>query len=168
MTTDLKRAVGAALFALLAHAGAQAHGSTAGDVSIGHPYATPSLPGARNGAAYIATLENTGKQPDRLLRVSSPVAGHAEVHTMTMDGGVMRMREIDAIPLAPGESIKMRPGQGYHFMLMDLKQPLKEGDTFPMTMEFERGGKVEVKVVVQVPKAKAKAMEGDMAEHKHH
>ena len=166
MTTDLKRAVGAALFALFAHVGAQAHGSTAGDVSIGHPYATPSLPGAKNGAAYIATLENTGKQPDRLLRVSSPVAGHGEVHTMTMDGGVMRMREVEAIPLAPGESIKMRPGQGYHFMLMDLKQPLKEGDTFPMTMEFERGGKVEVKVVVQVPKAKA--MEAAMDEHKHH
>jgi periplasmic copper chaperone A len=163
MTFDLKRAAGAALFALCATAIAHAHGATAGDVSIGHPYATPSVPGANNGAAYIATLENTGKQPDRLLRVSTPVAARTELHTMSMDDGVMRMREVDAIAVAPGTPVKMRPGQGYHIMLMGLKKPLKEGESFPMTMEFERGGKVEVKVVVQLPRPHA----GETAEHKH-
>ena len=164
MTIDLKRTACAALFALFSITIADAHGSRAGDVSIGHAYATPSLPGASNGVAYIATLENTGKQPDRLLRVSTPAAARTELHTMAVDAGdVMRMREITEIALAPGALIKMRPGQGMHIMLIGLKQPLKEGDSFPMTMEFERAGKVEVKVVVQVPKAPA----GETAEHKH-
>ena len=163
MPINLKRAAGAALFALYATTVAQAHGATAGDVSIGHPYATPSVPGSGNGVAYIATLQNTGKQADRLLRASTPVAARTELHTMSMDGGVMRMREVDGIALAPGVAVKMRPGQGYHFMLMGLKKALKEGDSFAMTMEFERGGKVEVKVIVQRPKADA----GEMAEHKH-
>ena len=142
--------------AVLCAAGvAAAHGATAGDVRVDHPFATPSLGGARNGAAYIATLENTGSRPDRLLRASAAVAARTELHTMSVDdGGVMRMREVAEIALAPGAAVKMRPGQGLHIMLMELKQPLKEGDSFPMTLEFERGGKVEVKVVVQVPKAR--------------
>jgi copper(I)-binding protein len=146
---------------------AHAHGGHAGDVEITHPFATPSVPGARNGAAYIATLENTGKQPDRLLRISTPIAARAEIHTMTQDAaGVMRMREVGEIALAPGAAIKMRPGEGgFHFMLIDLKQPLKDGDSFPMTMEFEHGGKVELKVVVQVPKARGGAMAGNMEGH---
>jgi copper(I)-binding protein len=157
------RAALLALFLLISFNAARAHGGHAGDVEITHPYATPSVPGTKNGAAYIATLENTGKQPDRLLRVSTPVAGRSEIHTMTQDAaGVMRMREVGEIALAPGAVIKMRPGGGFHFMLFDLKQPLKEGDTFPMTMEFEHGGKVELKVVVQVPKARGGAMAGNM------
>ncbi len=158
----LKRIASTAAFAALLITAAHAHGGKAGDIEITHPYATPTPPAAVNGAAYIATLENTGKQPDRLLRVSSPVAARAEIHTMSMDSaGVMRMREAGEIALAPGAAVKMRPGDGYHVMLMGLKQPLKEGDSFPMTLEFERGGKAEVKVIVQVPKA------GVMAEHKH-
>ena len=69
--------------------------------------------------------------------------------------GVMRMREIDGIALAPKASIKMRPGMGFHLMLIGLRQPLKEGATFPMTLTFERAGKAEVKVVVQTPRADA-------------
>lgn len=140
------------------------HGSQAGDIEIGHPFATPSLAGTTNGAAYIATLENTGTKADRLLRASTPVAAHVELHTMSVDaGGVMRMREIDAIELAPKASLKMRPGLGTHLMLIGLKQPLKEGATFPMTLQFERGGKAEVKVVVQTPRASAAAT--DMHRH---
>jgi len=156
----IKRAACASLIALFLIA-AHAHGGRAGDVEITHPYAVPTPSGAVNGAAYIATLEDTGKQPDRLLRVSTPIAQRAEIHTMAVDAsGVMRMREVGEIALLPGAPVKMRPGSGYHFMLMGLKQPLKEGDSFPLTMEFERGGKVEVKVVVQVPKPGA-------AEHAH-
>lgn len=143
---------------------ALAHEYRAGDVRIVHPYATPSVAGMHSGAAYVATLENTGAKPDRLLRASTPQAGRVELHNMSIDaGGVMRMREVDHISIEPGNPIKMRPGNGFHFMLMDLKQPLKEGDKFPMTLEFERGGKVEVKVVVQVPKPRP----GDSAEQKH-
>jgi copper(I)-binding protein len=161
------RATVLTFFCALSINAAYAHGGHAGDVQITHPFATPSVPGAKNGAAYIATLENTGKQPDRLLRVSTPIAARAEIHTMTQDdAGVMRMREVGEIALAPGAAIKMRPGQGgFHFMLIDLKQPLKEGDSFPMTMEFEHGGKVELKVVVQVPKGHGAAMAGNMEGH---
>ena len=163
MTIDLRHAARVALLALFASSVAQAHGGSAGDLRIGHPYATPSVPGAGNGVAYIARLENTGKQPDRLLRVSTPAAARTEMHTMGVDaGGVMRMRELPDIAIAPGAEIKMRPGQGMHLMLMGLKQPLKEGDSFPLTMEFERAGKVEVKVIVQTPKARAAD-----TEHKH-
>ena len=154
----------AACAATLFSGAALAHDFRAGEVHIGHPYATPNVPGTSIGAAYIATLENTGAQPDRLLRISTPMAARVELHDMSIDArGVMRMRMLDDIRLAPQAALKMRPGQGLHFMLIELKEPLTEGRTFPMTMEFERGGKVDVKVVVQVPRARA----GDAAAHKH-
>jgi copper(I)-binding protein len=131
-------------------AAAFAHGSTVGDIEIGHPYATPSLPGTSNGAAYFAMLENTGNAADRLLRATTPVAARVELHSMAVDAqGVMRMREIDGIALAPHAKIRMRPGNGMHLMLVGLKEPLKDGARFPMTLEFERAGKVEVTVNVQ-------------------
>jgi periplasmic copper chaperone A len=144
--------------------GALAHEYRAGDVRIGHPYATPSLAGASSGAAYIATLESTSAKPDRLLRASTPLAGSVELHTMSVGAdGVMRMRMLDAIAVVPDQPIKMRPGQGTHLMLVGLKQPLVEGERFPMTLEFERAGKVDVKVVVQIPKPRP----GDAAAHHH-
>ncbi len=162
--TWMKRAGCAAAIGLLSMA-AHAHGGRAGDVEIAHPFATPTPPGAVNGAAYVFALRNTGTQPDRLLRVATPIAQRAEIHSMSIDaGGIMRMREVTDIPLAPGASVAMRPGDGFHFMLIGVKQPLKAGDSFPMTMEFERGGRTEVKVVVQVPKPRAGEAAG---EHKH-
>lgn len=161
----MKTIANAAIAAAMALLGgfAAAHGSSAGDVQIGHPFATPSLPGTTNGAAYFATLENTGTKPDRLLRAATPVAARVELHSMSVDAqGVMRMREIDAIVVEPKASLKMRPGAGLHLMLVGLKEPLKEGATFPMTLEFERGGKVEVKVVVQTPKPRDAASAAHM------
>ena len=142
---------------------ARAHGSSAGDVEIGHPFATPSLAGSANGAAYLVSLENTGNQADKLMRASTPMAASVELHAMSVDAqGVMRMRQVDAIELAPKSTLKMRPGMGYHLMLVGLKQPLREGSTFPMTLEFQRGGKVEVKVVVQTPKPRDAPAESHM------
>ena len=133
---------------------AVAHGLQAGDIAIDHPFATPSLAGTRNGAAYFAGLENTGSVADRLVAASTPVAARVELHTMAVDArGVMRMREIDGIALAPKAKLQMHPGGPMHLMLIDLKVPLKAGSSFPMTLQFERAGKVEVKVVVEAPKA---------------
>jgi copper(I)-binding protein len=127
-----------------------AHGSTVGDIRIDHPYATPSLPGTSNGAAYFSMLENTGNSADRLLRASTPIATRVEMHTMAVDPqGVMRMREIEGIALASRAKIQMRPGMGMHLMLIGLKEPLKAGTRFPMTLEFEHAGKVDVTVVVE-------------------
>ena len=144
-------------------AAAPAHGANVGDIAIGHPFATPSLAGTTTGAAYFATLENTGTSADKLVRASTPMAARVEIHTMAVDAqGVMRMREIDGIALAPKAKLQMRPGMGMHLMLVGLKEPLKEGATFPMTLVFERAGTVEVKVVVQTPRA-----QGGGEEHMH-
>ncbi len=146
---------------LIAAASCAAHGHefSAKDIRIVHPFATPTVAGAMSGGAYL-TLENKGKDGDKLVAVSTPRAKRVELHTMSMDGGVMRMREVDAIEIKPGASIKMRPGAGFHLMLMELAQPLKDGETFPMTVTFEKSGKVDVKAYVQTPK-------GGTMEHKH-
>jgi copper(I)-binding protein len=153
MFSNLGRRFGVAI-ALSAGIAAFAQEYNAGDVRIGRPYASPSLKGVTSGAAYLSSLDNTGSQPDRLLRARAAVAGRVELHRMELDAqGVMRMRELNDLVVAPRLPIRMQPGMGLHLMLIDLKRPLKEGDSFPMTLEFERGGKVEVKVVVQSPKA---------------
>lgn len=140
-----------------------AHGANVGDIAIGHPYATPSIAGTSNGAAYLASLENKGAVADKLVRASTPVASRVELHTMAVDAqGVMRMREIDGIALAPKAKLQMKPGAGLHLMLIGLKEPLKEDASFPMTLEFERAGKVEVKVIVGQPKPAGAAASGHM------
>ncbi|HEY4957277.1 MAG TPA: copper chaperone PCu(A)C [Caldimonas sp.] len=161
LTGAARGVIALALSALAALAAA--HGSNAGDIAIGHPFATPSIAGTTTGAAYFATLENTGATADKLLRASTPVAARVEIHTMSVDAqGVMRMREIDGIALAPKTKVQMRPGMGMHLMLIGVKEPLKEGATFPMTLQFERAGTVEVKVVVQTPRARGAAEEMHM------
>ena len=91
------------------------------------------------------------------------MASRVEIHTMNVDAqGVMRMREIDGIALAPKAKVQMKPGGGLHLMLIGLKEPLKEDATFPMTLEFERAGKVEVKVIVGQPKPAGAAASGHM------
>ena len=95
-----------------------------------------------------AFMQLSSARPVRLVGVSSPVAGVAEVHEMKMDGGVMRMRAIEALELAPGQVVELKPGS-YHLMLMELKSPIKEGDTVPLSLVFEGADKkretVEVK-----------------------
>ena len=125
----------------------------AGDMRVRDPFATPTPPGARIGAAYFGALENRGTQGDRLLRVSTPAAARVELHSGDIGpDGVMRMREKESIDVPAKATLRLRPGGGDHLMLMDLEKPLVAGDRFPMTLEFERGGKVQVEVVVQVHK----------------
>ena len=114
---------------------------------IEHPFARATPPGARVAGVFL-TIENTGRQPDRLLRVSSPVAGVAELHEMKMDAGMMKMRAVQSLEVKPGESLVLKPG-GYHVMLTELKQPLKTGDSFPLTLTFDKAGTVEVSVSVE-------------------
>ena len=157
----LRTAVAAAL--CIATLGAAGHGASVGDIAIGHPYATPSIAGTSNGAAYLASIENKGAAADRLVRASTPMAARVEIHTMNLDAqGVMRMREIDGVALAPKAKVQMKPGAGLHLMLIGLREPLKEDATFPMTLEFERAGKVEVKVIVGQPRPGGAAAEGHM------
>ncbi|MFM2346028.1 MAG: hypothetical protein RL654_781 [Pseudomonadota bacterium] len=127
---------------------AMAHDFKAGSVVVDHPYAAPTPAGARSGAVYFRMLTNEGRQPDRLLSARSPLAAHIEIHESTMEGDVMRMRALPALDLAPGAAVPLRHGGRHHLMLMALKQPLRDGDRFPVTLVFERGGSTEVMVDV--------------------
>lgn len=115
---------------------------------IDRPYARATVTNQASGGAYL-TIENKGKTSDRLIAASSPVAKRVEIHTMSMDGNVMKMREVDGIELKPSAKVEMKPGGGYHLMLMGLQQPLKAGEKFSLTLTFEKAGKTEVSVIVQ-------------------
>lgn len=90
-----------------------------------------------------AFMQLNSAQGGRLVAVSSPLAGVAEVHEMAMDGNTMKMRAVPALELPAGQAVELKPG-GFHVMLMDLKQPLKAGETVPLTLVIEgRDGKRE-------------------------
>jgi copper(I)-binding protein len=86
----------------------------------------------------------------RLVAVQSPVAGVAEIHEMAMENDVMKMRQIPGLDLAAGRTLELKPG-GYHVMLMDLKQPLKGGDSVPLTLVFEDAAKKRFTQELKVP-----------------
>jgi copper(I)-binding protein len=89
--------------------------------------------------------------------VSGDVAGKVEIHEMAMNNGVMTMRPLDkGLAIEPGKTVKLAPG-GLHLMLMDLKSPLKQGDKVPLTLDFEKAGKVVVSLDVQGVGAQAPA-----------
>ena len=134
-------------FAVLFSTAVWGHDYTAGDLKIGHPYTRTTPPGATVAGAYLS-IDNKGKAADKLLRASSPAAGLVELHSMSMDGNVMRMRAVPAIDVAPGATVKLAPG-GLHVMLQELKRPLKKGERVPLTLVFERAGEVKVELAVQ-------------------
>jgi copper(I)-binding protein len=119
-----------------------------GSLHIEQAVARPSFPGQPSGAVYLS-IENDGQKPDQLISISTPIAQSTQIHTMSMDGNVMRMREVNAIEIKPSSKLVMQPGNGYHVMLIGLKQPLKSGDKFPLTLTFEKAGKLNVSVTVK-------------------
>lgn len=107
--------------------------------------ATP--PGAKTAAGYLV-LRNTGNSDDRLVRIESPVAETIEVHSMTMDGGIMRMRRLDALLTIPaGGEVRLDPG-GLHLMMMGLKAPFRQGERIGLDLVFERAGRIAVEMPV--------------------
>jgi copper(I)-binding protein len=141
----------------LAAAGA---GSAGADVTVTHPWARATPGASTTGAAYL-TVTASGTA-DRLLGVSTPAAGMAELHQSANDNGVMTMRPVAALALEPGKPVTLAPG-GYHVMLMDLRQPLKPGDHFPLTLTFEHASPVTV--LVEVGQAGARSQPGNDAGH---
>jgi periplasmic copper chaperone A len=132
---------------------AQAHGYKKGDLVIAHPTATPSTFWSKNSAVYLVGLRNAGKEPEVLMGASTPVAQSVELHIMKMDGEVMRMREVTEIAIPPNVTIDMKPGAGYHLMLINLNKKLSEGDKFPLTLKFKNAGSVDIEVWVEKPKS---------------
>lgn len=114
---------------------------------VEQPWARATATGQANGAAYL-TIRN-GEAADRLTGAASSVAEHAELHEHTVDGqGIARMRPVAAVDLSAGEVVRLQPG-GMHIMLVGLKEPLVQGTSFPLTLEFERAGPVKVAVQVE-------------------
>jgi len=136
------------LAAALLSAPALAHDYTAGALKIGHPWARATPKGAPVGGGYLS-ITNTGSEPDRLIGGSSGIAKKFEIHAMSMDHGVMKMRPVgDGLEIQPGQTVTFKPG-GYHVMFVDLNQPLKQGDKIPATLEFAKAGKVQVEFAVE-------------------
>ena len=157
-----------AIVTLFATSLVQAHGTHAGNIHVEQALARASVGNQANGAAFL-TIENQGKADDVLQSVAAPIAGKVEIHTMAMEGDVMKMRTVERIELKAGEKIEMKPGQGYHIMLLGLKKPLKAGDSFPMQLSFRKSGKVQLTVTVTEAGAAPKSgQDEEMHEHHHH
>ena len=136
-----------ALLAALFGAPARAEDVKAGDLVISQAWSRATPGGAKIGGGYL-TIENKGTTPDRLIHCSGDIAGKVEVHEMSMKNGVMTMRPLDnGLTIEPGKTVKLAPG-GFHLMLFDLKSPLKQGDKVPITLEFEKAGKVKISLDV--------------------
>jgi len=133
----------------------------AGAIEIEQPWARATPKGATIGAGYMK-ITNTGSEPDRLVGGSASFAGRLEVHSMTMEQGVMKMREVkDGLEIKPGEMVELKPG-GYHMMFVGLKQPLKQGEDLTVTLKFAKAGTVEVKYPVEPVGAGGPAAGQDM------
>jgi copper(I)-binding protein len=134
--------------AVLASVPALAQEYKAGPLMIEGPWIRATPAGAQVAGGYMK-LKNTGKEADRLVGGSTPVAAGFEVHEMRMEGSVMKMRELPkGLELQPGQSVELKPGS-YHIMLTDLKRQLKEGEKVKGTLQFEKAGKVEVEYSVR-------------------
>lgn len=117
-------------------------------IQIEQPWARATPAGAMSGAVYM-TINNKSNDADRLTGAASDVAKASQIHEMKVVGGVMKMREISGGLAVPANgSVVLKPG-GYHVMLIDLKKPLKAGETVQLTLTFEKAGKVEVSAPVK-------------------
>ena len=144
LTTGLLAALAA--FAL-APTLARAHDVTAGTLVIEHPWARATPGGAQIGGGYL-TVENKGSAPDRLVGGSFQASDGFELHRMSMDGGVMRMRPAGPLEIPAGGSITLDPS-ATHIMFTGLKRGLKKGETVDGTLVFERAGTVPVTFSVE-------------------
>lgn len=140
---------------------ALAQGAT---VKVDGAWARATVQGQKGTGAFMSL---TAQDATRLVGVSSPVAGVAEVHEMKMEGDVMKMRALPSLELPAGKKVELKPG-GYHVMLMDLKAPLAKDSTVPVTLLFKDAKGVESKLELKLPVATAvPGAAGGMAGHKH-
>jgi len=126
---------------------AMAEDAQVGTLKISAAWARATPKGASVGGGYL-TVTNTGKESDRLVGGSSDVSSGFEIHEMSMDKGVMKMRPVaDGVEIKPGQTVTLKPG-GFHIMLTGLKKPLVQGEHIKGTLTFVKAGKVEVDFTV--------------------
>lgn len=146
--------VPAGFCALMLAGMAQARDVQVGNLVIESPWSRATPGGAKIGAGYLAIV-NIGTQPDRLTAASSPIAERVEIHSTSMDGGVMRMRKItEGLELKAQEVTEFKPG-GLHLMFIGLKQQIKKGDKFPVRLTFASAGTVDLIFVAAAIGAKS-------------
>jgi copper(I)-binding protein len=123
------------------------HSHEKGDIQVRHPWARATPPGTTVAAGYLE-IRNNGKEADRLLSATTPVAKRVELHVTEHSDHVAKMRQLRAFEVPGRERLTLSPG-GAHLMLVDIVQPLKKGERFPLTLRFERAGELQVEVEVQ-------------------
>lgn len=162
----LANAVFGLLLALSFGVEAHAQTSTANTIVVEQPWARATPGGAKTGAAYM-TLKNNGASADRLLSATTSVAEKVQFHKMTSEGGVSRMQEMPNVNLEPGAQVVFQPG-GMHMMLVELKQPLKEGQTLSITLQFEKGESIAATVPIEKVGAMGPGHMGSMTDMPNH
>lgn len=131
---------------------ATAHGVSKGDLLIDHPYAVPSVPGESLGKVYFRGIQNKGHHAERLLGASTPQASRVVLYRLTPDAQGLRAEAVSAIELPANTTVRVRHTGDYQLTLLDLKSPLKDGDRFDVTLNFEHAGSQTVQVWVQTPR----------------
>ena len=143
----MKPVLMALLFALFVSPVA-AHEYKAGSIEIKHPWARATPKGASVAGGYLKLI-NTGTEPDRLVGGSNANADKFEIHEMSMDNGVMKMRPLpNGIEIKPGQTVELKPGS-YHLMFVGVKEPFEKGKRVKGTLQFEKAGTVDVEYVVE-------------------
>lgn len=143
--------------------GVFAHEVKVGDLTLQHPWARATPPGAKVAGGFTVIV-NAGAEADRLLGGSAPFADRVEVHEMAMENDVMRMRQLaDGLEIPAGGTVELKPGS-YHVMFMGLKEGLAEGERLKGTLVFEKAGTVEVEWAVESMSGKA-AVDGHGMQH---
>lgn len=151
----MKYALAATLFALTTACGAaqdnsaaaQSHQHSQSTLEVHHAWAAPTPGGVDVSAGYL-TISNHTQAQDRLVSASSPRAARIEVHEMSMDGGVMRMRPMEALVIPAGGEVALSPG-GAHLMFYGVREPFVQGQTIPVRLTFANAGAVDVTLTVQ-------------------
>ncbi len=114
-----------------------------GDLAVTAPSIRAMVPGASVAGGFM-TIANRGKEADRLVSVATPGVKRVEIHEMKMDGEVMKMRKLDdGLPLPAGQTVQLKSG-GYHLMFIQPEKPYRQGDSVPVTLTFQKAGKVEI------------------------
>jgi copper(I)-binding protein len=125
-----------------------------GNLQISQPWTRATPKGAAVAGGYLK-ITNTGTAPDRLLGGSTDVAKRFEVHEMSMDNGVMKMRELKSgLDIPPGATVELKPGS-YHIMMQELLRPLAKGQRVKASLTFEKAGKGDVEFAVEAIGASA-------------
>ena len=122
--------------------------SAASPIRIDNPWSRATAPGQVVGGGFM-TIVNAGSTPDRLVSATSPVAAEVQIHNTSMDGGVMRMRQLtDGLEIPANDKVELKP-RSLHLMFMQLKAPLEAGASFPVQLQFEKAGTVTTQFTVE-------------------